>query len=585
MPPKEAKVRKARPTKKSSTNEEKMAAKLAEASITDRMCTGELASQPNARDIKFVNFSLSFHGEELIKDTTLELNYGCRYGLLGRNGCGKSTFLKALAARDLAIPDHIDMYLLNEEAAPSEFTAAECVVMMGKAEIARLEAEEERIMEEEGPESSLLQDIYQKMEELDPTTFEKRAGELLFGLGFRAVMLAKKTKDMSGGWRMRVALAKALFVAPTLLILDEPTNHLDLETCVWLENYLAEYQKILLMVSHSQDFLNGVCTNMLHLNPHKKFISYKGNYATFCKTKKELEVNQKKLYEKQQEEIRHAKEFIASCGTYANLVRQAKSRQKQLDKMEEAGLIEEVESESGVSLMFPACGTLPSPILAMQKVGFAYNGNMKDALYTNLDFGLHLDSRIVLVGPNGAGKSTLLKLFTGDLTPTVGEINRNSHLKIARYNQHTAEVLDMKKNPIDFMRSSFPEMQLEEKDWRGRLGKYGITGKAQTKTIDTMSDGQQTQLVFCWLAQKAPHMLLLDEPTNHLDMESIDALADAINAFEGGMVLVSHDFRLLQQTAREILICNHKSVKKWPGTIEEYKRHLQKTMEKYQHGA
>lgn len=382
---------------------------------------------------------------------------------------------------------------------------------------------------------------------------------------------------------MRVALAKALFVSPTLLILDEPTNHLDLETCVWLENYLAEYKKILLMVSHSQDFLNGVCTNMLHLTPSKKFVTYKGNYASYCKTKKEQEVNQKKLYEKQQEEIRHAKEFIASCGTYANLVRQAKSRQKQLDKMEEDGLIEAVETESGVSLMFPACGSLPSPILALQQVGFAYSGDMKDALYTGLDFGLHLDSRIVLVGPNGAGKSTLLKLFTGDLSPTCGEINRNSHLKIARYNQHTAEVLDFTQNPIEFMRSSFEYMKLDEKEWRSRLGKYGITGKAQTKLISTMSDGQQTQLVFCWLAQKAPHMLLLDEPTNHLDMESIDALADAINAFEGGMVLVSHDFRLLQQTAREILICDKKKVTKWEGDIESYKKHLQKTMEKYVH--
>lgn len=581
MPPKD-KVRKARPVKKSSTLEDKLAAKLAEASITDRMCTGELASQPNAKDIKFVNFSLSFHGEELIHDTTLELNYGRRYGLLGRNGSGKSTLLKAIAARDLNIPAHIDMYLLNEEAPPTEFTALECVVAMGKNEVARLEAEEERIMEEEGPDSSILQDIYAKLEELDPTTFEKRAGELLFGLGFKTQMMAKKTKDMSGGWRMRVALCKALFVAPTLLILDEPTNHLDLETCVWLENYLGNYPKILLLVSHSQDFLNGVCTNMIHLTPQKKFVVYGGNYATYVKTKKENEVNQKKLYEKQQEEIRHTKEFIAQCGTYANLVRQAKSRQKALDKMAENGLIEEVVEEQAVSLMFPACGQLPSPILAMQKVGFAYSGDMKDALYTNLDFGLHLDSRIVLVGPNGAGKSTLLKLFTGDLQPTTGEINRNSHLKIARYNQHTAEILDMKSTPIDFMRTSFEYMNLEVTEWRSRLGKYGITGKAQTKEISTMSDGQQTQLVFCWLAQKAPHMLLLDEPTNHLDMESIDALADAINAFEGGMVLVSHDFRLLQQTAKEILICNHKSVKKWPGSIESYKKHLQDTIKPYQ---
>lgn len=577
MPPKDKRA--ARKGKAKVGDDEESAA--AKPLISERTCTGELASQANAKDLKFVSFSLSFHGEDLIQDALLELNYGRRYGLLGRNGCGKSTFLKALAARDINIPEHIDTYLLNEEAEPTEKTALETVIEAAKSEVARLEKKEERLMEEEGPESSILQDIYARLEELDPVTFEKRAGELLFGLGFGKAMMAKKTKDMSGGWRMRVALARALFVRPTLLLLDEPTNHLDLETCVWLEQYLAQYDKILVIVSHSQDFLNGVCTNMMHLTAQKKLVYYKGNYATYCKTRKENEVNQMTLYTKQQEEIRHIKEFISSCGTYANLVRQAKSRQKILDKMEDVGLIQMVEEETAISLTFPACGSLPSPILAMQAVGFAYNGNMKDALYTNLEFGLHLDSRIVLVGPNGAGKSTLLKLFCGELTPTCGQIQKNSHLKIARYNQHTSEILKEDEAPIDFMRNQFPEFGLEVPEWRARLGKYGITGKAQTKLIGTMSDGQRTQLVFCWLAQKAPHMLLLDEPTNHLDMESIDALADAINAFEGGMVLVSHDFRLLQQTAKEILICDKKTIVKWPGDIASYKAHLKKSMKSF----
>eukprot|EP00051_Salpingoeca_urceolata_P013702 m.173259 g.173259 ORF g.173259 m.173259 type:complete len:583 (-) comp17867_c1_seq3:368-2116(-) len=553
-----------------------------EIEVSPRSATGESSMTPMSMDIKFINFSLSYYGEVYIQDTELELNYGRRYGLIGRNGSGKTTFLRALAARDISIPDHIDIYLLDEEAQPSEMTALEAVIDFVKREVARLELEEQRLLEEEGPDSLVLMSLYERLDALDPATFEKRAGELLHGLGFTKQQMAKKTADLSGGWRMRVALARALFVQPTLLLLDEPTNHLDLEACVWLEEYLATYPKILVIVSHSQDFLNGVCTNIMHLNTHKKLVYYGGNYATYVRTKQELEVNQMKQYEKQQKEIKHIKEFIASCGTYANMVRQAQSRQKILDKMVADGLIQPVEKESVVKLNFPSCGKLAPPVLSFQDVAFAYNGNMKDALYSKLEFSIDLDSRIVLVGPNGAGKSTLLKLMVGELEPTQGRIQRHGHLRMARYNQHSMEILDPEKTPIDFMRAEFASFNLEISEWRKRLGRYGITGKAQTKAIKTMSDGQMSMLVFCWLSQKSPHMLLFDEPTNHLDMECIDSLAHAINEFEGGMVLVSHDFRLLQQTAKEILICDNKTVAKWEGDIVSYKEHLKRNMKHYE---
>lgn len=377
---------------------------------------------------------------------------------------------------------------------------------------------------------------------------------------------------------MRVAIARALFIRPTLLLLDEPTNHLDLETCVWFEEYLKTYDHILVIVSHSQDFLNGVCTNTIHLTPKKQLMYYGGNYSTFCKTLAENERNQMKQYEKQQEEIKHIKDFIASCGTYANLVRQAKSRQKILDKMNAEGLIEKVEETSVRKLTFPACDKISPPALAFQNVSFSYDGNLKNALYKNLDFGIDLDSRIVLVGPNGAGKSTLLKLMDQTLVPTSGYVQKHSHLRIAKYNQHSNEVLDGDLSPIEFMRKEFAHMNLEISEWRQRLGKFGVSGKAQTKKIGTMSDGEKSQLVFAWLSQKSPHLLLFDEPTNHLDMESIDALAEAINEFEGGMVLVSHDFRLLQQTAKEIWVCDHKKVERWNGDIKSYKDSLLQRM-------
>lgn len=239
------------------------------------------------------------------------------------------------------------MYLLAHEAPPSEETALEYVINSAVREVERLDALIENILIEEGPESELLSDLYERQEELDPSTFETRACTILVGLGFRASAsdseggstIHKKTKDMSGGWRMRVALARALFICPGILLLDQPTNHLDLEACVWLETYLSTYSKILIVISHSQDFLNGVCTDMMVLQ-EQKLRYWGGNYDAYMKTRTEQDTNTIKLYKKQQAEIADIKQFIASCGTYANLVRQAKSRQKILDKMEADGLIQ-----------------------------------------------------------------------------------------------------------------------------------------------------------------------------------------------------------------------------------------------------
>lgn len=235
----------------------------------ERTATGVLESEKNSRDIKIGSFSLNLYGRVLVEDAMLELNYGQRYGLLGRNGCGKSSLLKCIADREIPIPDHIDTYLLEEEAKPSTATALEYVIESAKEEYARLDALSEKLLTEQGPDSEALMEVYDRQSELDPATFETRASSILVGLGFNAKTVHKQTKDMSGGWRMRVALARALFIAPTLLLLDEPTNHLDLEACVWLEDYLAGYKKLLIVVSHSQDFLNGVCTMMMVMQQKK----------------------------------------------------------------------------------------------------------------------------------------------------------------------------------------------------------------------------------------------------------------------------------------------------------------------------
>eukprot|EP00245_Coleochaete_scutata_P006431 TRINITY_DN20872_c0_g1_i1.p1 TRINITY_DN20872_c0_g1~~TRINITY_DN20872_c0_g1_i1.p1 ORF type:complete len:621 (+),score=134.13 TRINITY_DN20872_c0_g1_i1:183-2045(+) len=554
-------------------------ASLASLDSPQRTVTGVLVSRPTSRDIKIDSFSMGLSGSELIQDCSIELTIGRRYGLIGQNGCGKTNFLQCLANREVPIPDHMDLYHLCEEAEPTDRTALESVVDSIKEELARLNAQEEKILEEFGPEDDRLMIIYERLEELDPNTFEVRAAQLLHGLGFSKTMMTRMTKDMSGGWRMRVALAKALFAAPTLLLLDEPTNHLDLEACVWLEEYLKNYKKCLVLVSHSQDFLNGVCTHIIWLTK-RKLTYYTGNYDTFRKTVEEEQTVQMKKRQKEQDDIKHLKEFIASCGTYANLVKQAKSKQKIIDKMEADGLTPPVVKEKSFQFSFPDCDKLSPPVMPFEDVSFSYSGKPNDMIYKNIEFGIDCDSRVALVGPNGAGKSTLLKLMCGDLTPTSGTVKRHSHLSIGRYNQHSTEQLDESLTVLEFFRKTFPapQYQMDEEQWRAYVGRYGLSGKLQTTKISQLSEGQKCRIVYGIICMGRPNMLLLDEPTNHLDIEAIDALADAINRFEGGLVLVSHDFRLIDQVAKEIWVCEKGKVVIWKGTIREYKAMLAKKM-------
>ncbi|KAM0237102.1 hypothetical protein ACHAPO_004442 [Fusarium lateritium] len=538
--------------------------------ISDRVTTGVLASTQTSKDVKITSTSLVFHGRVLITDSTLELSYGRRYGLLGENGCGKSTFLKAIAAREYPIPEHLDIYLLNEGAPPSDLGALEWVVREAELELERLDHQAEKLLEDEGPESP-------HMDKLDPSTFATRASLILTGLGFNKKTIHKKTKDMSGGWRMRVALAKALFVKPSVLLLDDPTAHLDLEACVWLEEYLKKWERTLVLVSHSMDFLNGVCSSMIDMRG-KQLIYYGGNYDSYSKTRSENETNQMKAYQKQQDEIVHIKKFIASAGTYANLVRQAKSRQKILDKMEADGFIQPVEQDRVFSFRFADVDKLPPPVLSFDNVTFSYSGNPEDDLYRNLDLGFDMDSRTALVGPNGVGKSTLLRLMTGKLSPTGGVVTRHTHLKLGLYSQHSAEQLDLTKSALDFVRDKYSSKSQDYQYWRQQLGKYGLSGDSQTALMGTLSEGQKSRIVFALLAIESPNMLLLDEPTNGLDIPTIDSLADAINAFSGGVIVVSHDFRLLDKIAKQILVCENQTIRTWDGSISEYKNYLRKKM-------
>jgi len=542
-----------------------------------RACTGVLSSQPLSRDLKIESFSMSLYGQRLVEDTRLEFNWGRKYGLIGPNGSGKSTLLTILGKREAPIPDHISIYYLDREAEATDMTALQYVIQDVAAEKAKLEKEAEKLASsEEGAESERLFDIYDTLDALDADLAEKKAGEILHGLGFDKKMQAKQTKDFSGGWRMRIALAKALFAVPTMLLLDEPTNHLDLEACVWLEEYLKKYTRILVIISHSQDFLNNVCTNIIHLQ-NQKLVYYGGNYDTYVQTRSEKEENQMKQFEWEQEQISHMKEYIARFGHgSAKLAKQAQSKEKTLERMKEKGLTERVVADKVLAFRFTNVGKLPPPVLTFNKVSFAYPTAPDVKLYTDLEFGIDLDSRVALVGPNGAGKSTLLKLMVGDIQSTGGLVRRHNHLRIGWYHQHLTDQLDLDLTPLEYMMRKFPGIELEA--MRRVVGRYGITGKAQTLPISSLSDGQKSRVVFAWLAYQEPSLLLLDEPTNHLDMETIDALAVAINEFDGGLVLVSHDFRLINQVAKEIWVCENKTVTPWKGDIMQYKEVLKKKM-------
>ena len=546
-----------------------------------RAVTGVLASTPTSANTKIEKFSVTVAGASLLDDATLELNVGTRYGFIGQNGSGKTNVLNAIALREIPIPEHVDLYHLHAEAEPTDRTAVEAVVDHVTEEIARLEAAQDLIMETSGPEDERLDVIAERLGELDPDTFEVEARKILSGLGFstRTVPMERATRDMSGGWRMRVSLAKALFAAPTLLLLDEPTNHLDLEACVWLEEHLSRYKKCLLVVSHSQDFLNTVCNKIVWLHD-RDLKYYGGNYATFVNQVEAEEKIQLKLFEKQQADMAKLADYVEA--NHANgKARSAASKDKVLTKIKAEAVERPKLRENTFVFEFPDCDKLPSPVLPFDGVCFAYSGKREEYLYENLDIGVDCDSRVALVGPNGCGKSTLLKLMAGELRPTAGDVKPHPALSIGRYNQHSAEQLDPEKTVFAFFKSTYPNsptFKRTDEFWRAWLDRFGLTTKMQNTKIGCLSDGQKSRIVFAMINMRNPNLLLLDEPTNHLDVDAIDGLANAIKKFNGGVVLVSHDFRLIDQVADQIWVCEDKKVSVWPGSIREYKSKLAKQM-------
>lgn len=438
------------------------------------------ALHANSRDINVGGVTVAFHGKNLIEETNLVINYGNRYGFIGPNGSGKSTIMKAIAARAIPIPDGLDIYFLDSEYPARDDITAREAVLESSDEISKLEKQADALnnaMADADEDQQLeiqaqLERIYDRLDQLDAATAETRATSILHGLGFTLAMQGMKTCEFSGGWRMRVALARALFLQPEFLLLDEPTNHLDMDAVLWLEDYLSNWDKILFFVCHSQDFMNNVCTHIVRLDmTYKKLRYYSGNYDMYVKLRKDQDMVQMRQYEAEQRDIAEIKDFIARFGHgTVKMVRQAQAREKLLQKKLEAGLTNKPDVDPEWDWSFPDAGQLPVPVLAIENVSFNYPGGKE--LYSKVDFGVDLQTRVALVGPNGAGKTTLIKLMTGDLQPTKGQVKRNMHLKISRFTQHFEEKLDLSMTPLDFFKQKvMPKEPIER--IRPLLGRYG----------------------------------------------------------------------------------------------------------------
>jgi len=359
---------------------------------------------------------------------------------------------------------------------------------------------------------------------------------------------------------MRISLARALFVLPDLLLLDEPTNHLDLDAVIWLEAYLRKYKKTLLLVSHDREFLNGVITDIINVRD-QKLEYYRGNYDSYEKGLTQKKRQHEKTYKEQERKLAQLN------------VKQDKNARDVIEKMKKKGIVEKAGKEYSVKFIFRDPGNLGYPILQIKKASFGYKPGPENLLFQDIVLNIDLSSRIAIVGPNGVGKSTLMNLILGELDPTVGYIERNRNLRVAKFSQHFIDQLTMTDTPVQYISKKFPEFKIQEV--RNKLGLFNLKGDLHNKAISLLSGGQKSRVAMAEIGLKMPHILFLDEPTNHLDIQSVDALSHALQDFKGGIILITHDQRLVNTVAKELWVCRgNKKVEIYEGTFEKYKQDI-----------
>ncbi|OJD20484.1 hypothetical protein ACJ73_08180 [Blastomyces percursus] len=548
------------------------------------------ADASKSKDVKVDGFDVAISGKRILTDASLTLAYGRRYGLVGQNGIGKSTLLRALSRREVPIPTHISILHVEQEIAGDDTPALQAVLDADvwrkhllkeqeriSAELASIEQERSsmadtskdamRLDQEREALDVTLSDIHSKLAEMESDKAEPRAASILAGLGFSPERQQFATKTFSGGWRMRLALARALFCEPDLLLLDEPSNMLDVPSITFLSNYLQTYPSTVLVVSHDRSFLNEVATDIIHQHAERLDYYRGANFESFYATKEERRKTAKREYENQMAQRAHLQAFIDKFRYNAAKSSEAQSRIKKLERMP---VLEPPENEYVVHFKFPDVEKLSPPIVQMSEVCFGYTKDRP--LLKNVDLDVQLDSRIGIVGPNGAGKTTVLKLLIGQLQPTSGIISQHPRLRIGFFAQHHVDALDMNTSAVGFMAKNYPGRTDEE--YRRHLGAFGITGMTGLQKLGLLSGGQKSRVAFACLSLTNPHILVLDEPSNHLDIEAMDALSDALRNFQGGVLMVSHDVTMLQNVCTSLWVCDHGTVEKFPGDVKAYKKRI-----------
>ncbi|MEA1085349.1 MAG: ABC transporter ATP-binding protein [Sphingomonas sp.] len=500
-------------------------------------------------------------GRTILDGATAALPPGGRIGLIGRNGAGKSTLVRVIAGMLEPDDGSADMpkgarlgYIAQE--APSGTATPFETVLAADTERAALMIESET---SEDPDR--LGDVYERLIAIDAYTAPMRAAQILLGLGFDEEMQQRPLDSFSGGWKMRVALAALLFSQPDLLLLDEPSNHLDLEAVMWLEDFLVGYKATIVVVSHERDFLNNVVDNILHLQ-NGKITLYAGGYDSFERQRAERMAQLAAAKANQDAQRAKLQDYVARNSARASTAKQAQSRQKMLAKMQP---IAELANDPSLSFDFPDPSELRPPLITldMASVGYAETPILK-----RLNMRLDPDDRVALLGRNGNGKTTLARLLAAQLTPMDGDMNASGKMKVGYFTQYQVEELDADDTPLEhmtrIMRGASPAAV------RAQLGRFGFSGDKAVGKVGKMSGGEKARLALALITRDAPHLLILDEPTNHLDVDAREALVQALNAYTGAVVLVSHDRHMLEMTADRLVLVDNGTAREFDGTLDDY---------------